>query len=238
MAKKKTEVAEVEVKDEKFAGVATIEDRSSYVGRGSENVTASDLAIPRLKLLQMINPEVEPGNPKQVDGAQAGMIMNSVTEELHTSLFLINLSFTRKIVVWRKRKLGGGMVGSYESQQEALDALAEQGLAEKDHDISENPTHLVLVLDDEGSPKSIALLDMPGVKAKKSRIWNTLIADEEKQGNPRFGCVWQLGVISESNSSGNFFNIDVSLIAHAPDELYEQAVDMFNAMFAPRSEAA
>lgn len=228
----------VAVQAEKFGGVATIEERGDYVGRGSENVTTDDLAIPRLKLLQMINPEVEPGNPKQVDGAQAGMIMNSVTEELYTSLFLINLSFTKKIVVWRKRKLGGGMVGSYDTEQEALDALEEQGLAVKDHDISENPTHLVLLLDDEGNPKSVALLDMPGVKVKKSRIWNTLINDEEKQGNPRFGCVWQLGVVSESNSSGNFFNYDVSLVAHAPDELYEQAVEMYSTLFSPKTEAA
>ncbi len=228
----------VAVQSEKFGGVATIEERGDYVGRGSENVTTDDLAIPRLKLLQMINPEVEPGNPKQVEGAQAGMIMNSVTEELYTSLFLINLSFTKKIVVWRKRKLGGGMVGSYDTEQEALDALEEQGLAVKDHDISENPTHLVLLLDDEGNPKSVALLDMPGVKVKKSRIWNTLINDEEKQGNPRFGCVWQLGVVSESNSSGNFFNYDVSLVAHAPDELYDQAVEMYSALFASKTEAA
>lgn len=228
----------VAVQAEKFRGVATIEERGDYVGRGSENVTTDDLAIPRLKLLQMINPEVEPGNPKQVEGAQAGMIMNSVTEELYTSLFLINLSFTKKIVVWRKRKLGGGMVGSYDTEQEALDALEEQGLAVKDHDISENPTHLVLLLDDEGNPKSVALLDMPGVKVKKSRIWNTLINDEEKQGNPRFGCVWQLGVVSESNSSGNFFNYDVSLVAHAPDELYDQAVEMYSALFASKTEAA
>ncbi|MAA72672.1 MAG: hypothetical protein CMI29_07000 [Opitutae bacterium] len=224
--------------EDKFTGVATIEERGDYVGRGSENVTTDDLAIPRLKLLQMINPEVEPGNPKQVEGAQAGMIMNSVTEELYTSLFLINLSFTKKIVVWRKRKLGGGMVGSYDTEQEALDALEEQGLAVKDHDISENPTHLVLLLDDEGNPKSVALLDMPGVKVKKSRIWNTLINDEEKQGNPRFGCVWQLGVVSESNSSGNFFNYDVSLVAHAPDELYDQAVEMYSALFSSKTEAA
>lgn len=236
MAKKQNEVA---VKEEtQFAGVTSIEERGAYVGRGSENVSTDDLAIPRLKLLQMINPEVEPGNPKQVDGAQAGMIMNSVTEELHTSLFLINLSFTKKIVVWRKRKLGGGMVGSFDTEAEALDSLAEQGLAEKDHDISENPTHLVLVLDDEGNPKSAALLDMPGVKVKKSKIWNTLINDEEKQGNPRFGCVWQLGVISESNNSGNYFNYDLTLVAHAPDELYAQAVDMFDALFTKRTEAA
>lgn len=231
---KKTEIAEQEPK---FNGVATIEERNEYVGRGSEAVTTNDLAIPRLKLLQMINDEVQPGHPKQVEGAQAGMIMNSVTEELYTSLFVINMSFTKKFVVWRTRKSGGGMVGTYDSEDEALAALEEQGLAAKDHEIKENPTHLVLLLDDEGNPKSVAMLDMPGVKVKKSKIWNTRINDEEKEGNPRFGCVWQLGVVSESNNSGNYFNYDVTLVAHAPDELYTQAVEAYNALFA-KAEAA
>lgn len=233
---KNTEVA---VQEEQFAGVATIEERNEYVGRGSEAVTTNDLAIPRLKLLQMINDEVQPGHPKQVEGAQAGMIMNSVTEELYTSMFVINLSFTKKFVVWRTRKTGGGMVGTYDSQEEALEALAEQGLAEKDHEIKENPTHLVLLLDDEGNPKGVAMLDMPGVKVKKSKVWNTRINDEEKQGNPRFGCVWQLGVVSESNNSGNYFNYDVTLVAHAPDDLYDQAVAIYDGLFAaPAAEAA
>lgn len=231
---KKTEIA---AQEPKFNGVATIEERNEYVGRGSEAVTTNDLAIPRLKLLQMINDEVQPGHPKQVEGAQAGMIMNSVTEELYTSLFVINMSFTKKFVVWRTRKSGGGMVGTYDSEDEALAALEEQGLAAKDHEIKENPTHLVLLLDDEGNPKSVAMLDMPGVKVKKSKIWNTRINDEEKEGNPRFGCVWQLGVVSESNNSGNYFNYDVTLVAHAPDELYTQAVEAYNALFA-KAEAA
>lgn len=231
---KKTEIA---AQEPKFNGVATIEERNEYVGRGSEAVTTNDLAIPRLKLLQMINDEVQPGHPKQVEGAQAGMIMNSVTEELYTSLFVINMSFTKKFVVWRTRKSGGGMVGTYDSEDEALAALEEQGLAAKDHEIKENPTHLVLLLDDEGNPKSVAMLDMPGVKVKKSKIWNTRINDEEKEGNPRFGCVWQLGVVSESNNSGNYFNYDVTLVAHAPDELYTQAVEAYNALFT-KAEAA
>lgn len=224
--------------EDQFAGVATIEERTDNVGRGSENVTTADLAIPRLKLLQMISDEAQPGHAKQVEGAQAGMIMNSVTEELHTSLFLINLSFTKNFVAWRKRKLGGGMAGTFDTEQDALDSLEEQGLSAKDYEIRENPTHLVLVLDDAGNPKNVALLDMPGVKVKRSKIWNTRINDEEKEGNPRFGCVWQLGVVSESNNSGNYFNYDVNLVAHAPDELYDQAVEAYKALYAGQTEEA
>ena len=82
-----------------FDGKTTVAARSENVGQGSAAVTANDMAIPRLKLLQMINPEVQPGGPEQVQGAQAGMIMNSVNNELFTSVFLINLNFTRKTVV-------------------------------------------------------------------------------------------------------------------------------------------
>jgi len=220
-----------EISTIKNATSKEIATRKAQVGKGSENVTASDMAIPRLKLLQMISPEVTPGHAQQVEGATAGMFMNSVTNELHNSIFVLNLNFSRKTVVWRKRKLGGGMVGTYENEVEARTALQEQSLNEVDHDISENPTHLVLMLDESGVPKGVALLDMPGTKIKISKKWNSLINDQEEAGNPRFGCVWQLGVQSESNNSGNFFNCSVDFVAHAPEDIYAAAQTAFTAFF-------
>ena len=221
-----------------FDGKTTVAARSENVGQGSAAVTANDMAIPRLKLLQMINPEVQPGGPEQVQGAQAGMIMNSVNNELFTSVFLINLNFTRKTVVWKKRKQGGGMEGQYDTEAEALASLADQGLNQADYDVSENPTHLVLLLNDDGEPKATALLDMPGTKVKISKIWNTKIAEQEELGNPRYGCVWQLKVVSQSNSSGNFFNYAIDLVAVAPDEMYGKAQAAYNAFFGNKEAKA
>lgn len=218
------------------ASAKEIATRSQNVGKGSEGVRASDMAIPRLKLLQMISPEVTPGHAQQVEGATAGMYMNSVSNELHSSLFVVNLNFTRKTVIWRKRKSGGGMVATCESEAEARTYLQEQGLNESDHDISENPTHLVLMLDEAGVPKGVALLDMPGTKIKVSKKWNSLISEQEEAGNPRFGCVWQLGVKSESNNSGNFFNNSVEFITTAPKDIYEAAETAYNAFFGGSTE--
>lgn len=219
-----------------FTGKTNLAARSENVGRGSENVSAADLAIPRLKLLQLISDEVKPGHAKQVDGAQAGMILNSVTNELFSSLFVINLHFAKKTVVWRKRKAGGGIVGTFDDEAQALASLNEMGLKAEDLDISENPTHLVLILSDEGEPKSVALLDMPGTKVKKSKIWNTNIQEQEKEGNPRFGCVWQLGVVNETSAQGDYFNYDIDLVAHAPDELYAKAEAAYKSFFSAPEE--
>jgi hypothetical protein len=215
-----------------------IATRSSNVGKGSENVTALDMAIPRLKLLQMISDEVTPGHAKQVEGATAGMLMNSVSNELYNAAFVVNLHFSKKTVVWKKRSAGGGMMGSFGSEEEALIAIKERGLREEDHDISENPTHLVMLLDETGASKGVALLDMPGTKIKVSKKWNSLINEQEAVGNPRFGCVWKLAVSSESNNSGNYFNYDVSFLLHAPKEVYASAETAFESFFGtPVSDA-
>jgi hypothetical protein len=208
-----------------------LDARAAYVGVGSEGVTASDMAIPRLKLLQMINDEVQPGGAKQIEGATAGMIMNSVSNELHSGLFVVNLNFSKKIVVWRKRKSGGGMQGTYETEAEARTALIDAGLNEADHDVSENPTHLVMIIDGTGKPKGVALLDMPGTKIKVSKKWNSLIAEQEEVGNPRFSCVWELKIQSESNNSGNYFNYDVGFVANAPEEIYAAATNAYETFF-------
>ena len=48
----------------------------SMVGAGFENVNASELAIPFLKIASSQTPEVKKGNTKHVEGLEEGMIFN------------------------------------------------------------------------------------------------------------------------------------------------------------------
>lgn len=166
------------------------------------------------------------------------MIMNNLSNELATSKFVINLHFDHKVVVWKKRKFGGGMWGSYETEADARVALEEANEIAEQYDISENPTHLVMLLSDEGEPQGVALLDMPGTKAKVSRRWNSLISEKEADGHPRFGCVWELGVSSESNQNGPYYNYHIEFITEAPDEIYAAAEAAFDAFFTRPQQAA
>jgi len=45
---------------------------------GLENISQDDLATPRLKVLMQLSPELE-----DLEGAKAGMIFNTVTNELY-----------------------------------------------------------------------------------------------------------------------------------------------------------
>lgn len=231
MTSSKNEVA-------KFQGTTSIAERQNRVGQGSQNVSAEDMAIPRIKLLQLISDEVVPSSPQFIEGAQAGMFINSVTNELYTSIYVINLHFSRKTVVWKKRKLGGGLFGSYQNEAEALQDLETKGENPENYDISENPTHLLMLLSDEGIPEGVALFDMPGSKIKHSKSWNTLINKQEEAGNPRFGCVWELKVIADQNQNGPFSNCEAEFVVHAPDDIYKAAEAAYDSFFGKESEEA
>ena len=216
-----------------------ISARQAEVGRGSENVTAQDLMIPRLKLLQPLSPACQAGEPEYVEGAQAGMLMNSLTGDLHTSMFLVNLHFTKKVVVWEK-KATGSLWGSFETKQEAESALDEAGENQKNYVIKDNPVHLAMLLNEEGRPQGMVIIDMPGTKVKCSQRWNSLIMNAEQEGNPRFGCVWQLGVKMESNTQGKYHVFDLLDIADgvkyivATDDIYDAAKAEFDKFFGNR----
>ena len=52
-------------------------------GAGSQNIAQDDLALPFLKVLGQLSPEINKQNAKFINGAEPGMIVNSVTKELY-----------------------------------------------------------------------------------------------------------------------------------------------------------
>lgn len=218
--------------------VTNFEERQKRTGQGSENVTASDCAIPRIKVLQDLSPEVKKSNAKYVEGAEAGMFINSVTNEIFNAFFVVNLHFRKSTVVWKKRAAGGGMFGAFDNEALARAALAEANEREEQFDIVETPEHLVMILDETGVPKGVALMDMPLSKTGVSKRWNSLIQDKEKEGHPRFGCVWELSVTHETTNKGDFFGMSVEFICAAPDDIYLAAETAFDAFFGREKDAA
>ena len=61
--------------------------------------------------------------------------------------------------------------------------------------------------------------------------------EQEEAGNPRFGCVWELGVSNESSPNGPYYNFDVNFVVVAPDEIYAAAQAAFDTFFGDREAA-
>lgn len=98
---------------------------------GFEDFTQSDLAVPFLIVLQKGHPQVEDGNPKQVVGAKAGMLMNTVTNELYDGKVGVEAILVHRVhnfLEWIPRDDGGGLVNVFAANApEVLDAQRKAG---------------------------------------------------------------------------------------------------------------
>jgi hypothetical protein len=108
----------------KTTAVATPNAYGEDAGLGFEGTTAKDLAIPFLGILQTNSPQVE-GGDKPVEGAKPGMIINTVTGELHDGskgVPFIPVHYDRAFVEWKPRDAGGGFVASHDPDSELVKA--------------------------------------------------------------------------------------------------------------------
>ena len=74
--------------------------------QGSQNMTQEDLALPFLKVLGQLSPEVNKRDGKYVEGAEPGMILNSVTNEVFDGtkgVQVLPVFYERKLVEWQDR---------------------------------------------------------------------------------------------------------------------------------------
>ena len=66
-------------------GIVLSEDRPDFMGnsqRGSEDVTIDDLTIPRVDIIQDLSPQHKKNKPEYIEGAEVGMLFNTVTGKL------------------------------------------------------------------------------------------------------------------------------------------------------------
>ena len=81
------------------------------MGQGVENLTHEDLALPFLKILGQLSPEVNKRDGKYVQGAEPGMIYNSVTGELfdgEKGIEVVPCHYKLEYIEWQDRGEGSG----------------------------------------------------------------------------------------------------------------------------------
>ena len=139
---------------------------------GNENVSSEHISVPRVKLLQKMNNEVDPNHSEYIDGAKEGDFINTVTGENYgSSMYVVNVFFKEEYVVWRKREEGGGLVGNFTTRTEAEQYLEDNALELDKHDITQTQIHTLLRLDDATQKVSDIpfLFDCASSKLKVSR---------------------------------------------------------------------
>lgn len=198
---------------------------ANATGAGNENVSSADMAIPAIKLLQDLSPEIKKDKAEYVPGAEPGKILVTLGSALHDELILINLYYDHEYALFRKRKFGGGFHGAYPTADAAMAKAKEEGGGSTEmFEVVETGRHTVLIVNPETGELRPAILNMNSTKLKISRRWNT---DLNELGGDRFSSVWKLSVTSQSNSKGDFYNYKVENLGWASEDLYEHAKQFY-----------
>ena len=80
-----------EVAKKENAGALSTNLFEADANAGSQNMTQEDLALQFLKVLGQLSPEVNKRDGKYVEGAEPGMILNTVTTEIYDGAKGINV---------------------------------------------------------------------------------------------------------------------------------------------------
>ena len=70
-----------QIEKKEKAGALTPNLFEADANAGSQNIAQEDLALPFLKVLGQLSPEINKQHAKFISGAEPGMIVNSVTKE-------------------------------------------------------------------------------------------------------------------------------------------------------------
>ena len=78
---------------------------------GFAEVSAEDMSIPFLRILDKGSPQVNKRDGAYVEGAEPGMIYNTVANEVYdgeVGVTVIPCYFNRRFIEWKPRESGGG----------------------------------------------------------------------------------------------------------------------------------
>jgi hypothetical protein len=203
--------------------------------KGLGAIGQEDLALPFLKILGQLSPEVNKRDGKYVEGAEPGMIFNSVSGELYDGVKGINVIpcfYKLEYIEWKDRGEGlGAPVAIYDSSSDIMskttpDANYKDRLPNGNY-IEKTASHFVIV---SGDSPSTALISMKSTQLKISRKWNSMMSGIKMKGAngmftpASFSHIYKLKTTQMSNDKGTWFGWEVSKVGPVTEKgLYDQA---------------
>ena len=213
-----------EVAKKESTAIAMASQFEDMGGLGFEETTSQDMAVPFLRILAQLSPQVNKRDGAYVEGAEAGMMFNTVANKAYDGekgVAVVPCYYNRRFVEWAPREKGGGYFGSYHPDDPITNTTTKN---ERGEDILPNGNILtntaqffVILLDDDGPQR--CLITMSSTQLKKARKWVTQMqalsgtkSNGESYTLPMMSHTYQLSTVAESNDKGNWFGWDIAKV--------------------------
>jgi hypothetical protein len=203
--------------------LATIYDYGNEVGKGFENQTSADVAIPFISILQDLSPQVKKNKAEYIAGAEPGILINTVTQELlPDGIEFIPATTEHFFVEWVPRNKGGGFVARHAPNSEVVAkarAISKDfgKLTTKEEDGNDlvETFYVYGIAICNGTPIP-AIVAFSSTKIRVYKRWMTRVrtfqidVNGRKQVPPLFAHLARIGTVPETNKRGeDFFNFSV-----------------------------
>ena len=196
---------------------------------GSQNISQEDLALPFLKVLGQLSPEINTRDAKYIKGTQPGMILNTVTGEYYDGekgIQVLPVFYKRQYIEWQDRgESMGAPVAIHEVNSDLLSKVTRDK-SNKDrlpngNYLENTASHFIVLL---GKTPTTALISMKATQLKVSRKWNSIMMGIKMQGKnglftpPTYSHIYKLKTVQMSNDKGTWFGWDVSKVGPIEDK--------------------
>ena len=205
--------------------------------KGMEQMGADDLALPFIRILGDLSPQVKKSKAEYIEGAEPGMLFNTVSKELYDGskgIQVVPCYYKREYIEWSDRGEGpGAPIAVHPANTDLMnqtnrDAMGKDRLPNGNY-LENTASYYVMVLSEDGSAET-ALITMKSTGLKTSRQWNSMISGIKLQGTsgkftpPMFSHIYHLTTVEMSNKKGTWSTWSVAKVGPVQDMgAYEQA---------------
>lgn len=185
---------------------------SQHEAAGFENLTARDLLIPRIAILQKLSPQLSKSKSEFIKGAAEGDICNVATQELYEPpLHFLAVAYKKQYLEWAPRNTNKGLVMIHDDGA----ILEKTTQDDKRRNVLPNGNYIADTAQFFGlnllAGNQRCFIAMAGTQLKKARRWLMLATGEKLKREdgteytaPIYYRTYMLNVQEESNAEGEW----------------------------------
>ena len=209
--------------------------------KGFENMTQEDLALPFLRILGQLSPQVTEGDAKYIASAKPGMIYNTVTSELYDGkkgIRVIPCYYKKDFPEWSDRGDGpGAPVAVHLPNSPVIQTGKRDGSKIRlpnGNYLEETASYYVMAETKTGG-FTPALITMKSTQLNVSKKWNSMMKTIQIPNGdggfaipPMHGVVYNLSSILQKNDKGSWYGWVVNMeriMGSADKSLYLMSKD-------------